>query len=315
MSNISLLPAELIKRGKWIDYRDQIWGDSYNWSWNRLTHQVEYVVVHHSVTDHNATPNDIALLHKVRGWGGIGYHFVITKDGTVYYVGDIGTARANVLNKNEQVIGVNMIGDFTKHLPSDAQIISAHELCRFLLFDLDAYPNLKNWEQLFGHKLLQNTLCPGTSWPIDMRQRIIDSRPYTPVKDNVVISPEPEPVKPTPTSSTTIRDDNRLIEVGGAFKIMKLKTIKDLLTKWKMELETLKNIPISVRDILQLKTTIKDVAGMIQAVGSDVIDLRNKGGVNCSAYTSKLREITAIVSGKGWSRTKINKIKKLLEEV
>ncbi len=312
MSNITLTPQELVKRGKWIDYRDPIWGDSYNWSWNRSTNDVKFVTLHHSVTDHNATPDDIALMHMARGWGGIGYHFVITKDGTVYYVGDIGTARANVLNKNEQVIGICMIGDFTKHLPSDEQIISAHELCKFLLFDIDAYPYLKDWNQLVGHKDMQATACPGSSWPNDMRKRIIDSRPYTPV-ENTPVPPLPEP-EPAPAPSSLVRDENTLIEVGGDFKIMKLLTIKELLTAWKRELEEIKNIPIGVRDILELKTTLKDVAGMIQAVGSDVIDLRNKGGVNCSVYTSKLKEITAIVHGRGWSRTKVNKIKKLLEE-
>ena len=193
MSNISLNPPDLIKRGKWIDYRDPIWGDSYNWSWNRSTNDVKQVVFHHSVTKHEATPDDIALLHMARGWGGIGYHFVITKDGTVYYVGDIGTARANVLNQNEKVIGVNMVGDFTKHLPSDEQIISAHELAKHLLFDLDSYPHLKDWGQLVGHKDLQATQCPGSSWPDDMRQRIIDKRPYTPDVSDPATPPDDEP--------------------------------------------------------------------------------------------------------------------------
>lgn len=191
MANTPLHIPELIKMGKWVDYRDPIWGDSYNWSWNRRPDEVKYLVIHHTVTKHEATPDDIALLHKARGWGGIGYHFVITKDGTVYYVGDVGTARANVLNMNEQVIGISLIGDFTKHNPSDEQIISAHELCRFFLFEAPSFPNIKSWDDVVGHKELQATACPGTYWKgvsDSIYERIKNRIPYTPLPD-----PEPEP--------------------------------------------------------------------------------------------------------------------------
>ena len=182
MSNIALHIQDLIDRGLWVDYRGPIWGDSYNWSWNRKADEVKYVVIHHSVTSHDATPDDIALLHKARGWGGIGYHFVITKNGTVYYVGDVGTARANVLNMNEKVIGICLIGDFTKHLPSDEQIVSAHYLCKFFI-DNAQWPNVKSWEDIVGHKELQATACPGTSWkgaPDSMYWRIQNKYPYSP---------------------------------------------------------------------------------------------------------------------------------------
>lgn len=165
---------------KFVDYRQPIWGDSFNWSWNRPLEQVENLVIHHSAGIHDATPDDIALLHKTRGWGGIGYHFVITQDGTSYYVGDIGTARANVLNKNELVIGICLVGDFTKHLPSDEQITSAHLLCQRLI---ELVPNVKNWDQLKGHKDFQATACPGSSWDVggdSIYERIKNNIPYTP---------------------------------------------------------------------------------------------------------------------------------------
>lgn len=193
MANTPLYIPDLVNRGKWNDYRDEIWGDSYNWSWIRQWNQVKYLVIHHSVTKHEATPDDIALLHKARGWGGIGYHFVIDKAGVVYYVGDISTARANVLNKNEQVIGICMIGDFTKHLPSDEQIMSAHDLCKFFITSVPALPNVNGWEDLVGHKDLQATACPGSSWPNDIRQRIIDRRIYSPVEPPTPPTPPVDP--------------------------------------------------------------------------------------------------------------------------
>lgn len=179
MADTALYPKKLIERGKWNDYRMGIWGNSYTWSWIRPWSQLKYLVIHHTVTSHDATPDDIALLHRARGWSGIGYHLVITKDGTVHYVGDVATARANVLNKNEQVIGITIVGDFTKHLPSDEQIKSAHDLCKYFLTEVPSIPTLNSWDQVVGHKDLQATQCPGTSWPDDMRQRIIDRRVYS----------------------------------------------------------------------------------------------------------------------------------------
>ncbi len=186
MSNIPLDPPDL----DFIDSRDSIWGDSYNWSWNRPLNQAQFLVIHHSVTPHDATPDDIALLHKARGWGGIGYHIVITRNGTVYYVGDIGTARANVKDKNEKVIGICLIGDFTKHLPSDPQIISTHKLCQFFIGNYPALENITGWDKmLVGHKDLQATACPGSSWgatnPDHMKWRIATGTPYTPVVEPV----------------------------------------------------------------------------------------------------------------------------------
>lgn len=165
---------------KFIDYRQPIWGDSFNWVHNRALSLIKYLVIHHTVTSHDATPDDIALLHKARGWLGIGYHFVITKDGRVWYVGDIGTSRANVADKNDFVIGIALTGDFTKHLPSDEQITSAHLLCTGLI---ERIAQLKNWDNVVGHKFFQATACPGSSWNGElggMKDRIEKNIPYTP---------------------------------------------------------------------------------------------------------------------------------------
>lgn len=186
---------------KFIDYRDKIWGDSFSWVNERSSADIKLLAIHHSVTSHDATPDKIAELHKVRGWGGIGYHFVITKDGNVYYVGDISTARANVYDMNDLVIGICMVGDFTKHLPSDEQITSCHKLCQFFI-DIASVPNVKSWDDVVGHKGMKmiapdygrtstGTLCPGTSWDKsidgDMWWRIKTGTVYTkPPEDEVV---------------------------------------------------------------------------------------------------------------------------------
>lgn len=161
---------------KFKDYRSVVMGDSYNWSWVRAMSQPRYIAIHHTAGPDTQTPEQIAAYHvQSRGWGGIGYHFLIAKDGTVYYVGDLTTARANVANYNEQVIGVCLIGNFTGGVnPTSAQIASAHELCSQMLFRTPELTNINDWNDVIGHKQLNATACPGDNWDA-MRAQIINS--------------------------------------------------------------------------------------------------------------------------------------------
>lgn len=154
---------------RFVDLRDSIPGDSYNWSWIRPLSQVNYLAIHHTAGPDTQTPAEIANYHiNNNGWGGIGYHFLIGKDGTVYYAGDLSTARANVANLNEQVIGICLIGNFTSgRTPSQEQYDSAHKLCDFFINNFPDLTNVKSWESVRGHKELpgQSTTCPGDNWP------------------------------------------------------------------------------------------------------------------------------------------------------
>ena len=151
-----------------IDLRDSIPGDSYNFSWTRPLSGVNYLAIHHTAAPDTQTPEQIANFHiNSNGWGGIGYHFVIAKDGTVYYVGDISTARANVANLNDQVIGICLIGNFTAgREPQDTQLDSARKLCEFFFTNYPDLSNIDSWDRVMGHKDLpgQSTICPGDNW-------------------------------------------------------------------------------------------------------------------------------------------------------
>lgn len=152
---------------KFVDLRDILSGDAYNWSWERPLAQVNYLAIHSTNGANTQTPQDIANLHiNTNGWGGIGYHFLIDKEGIVYYVGDISTARANVASLNEQVIGIGLIGNFTGgQVPSIEQLGAAHKLCEFLI-SFTNLPSVRSWDKVRGHKELPNqtTNCPGETW-------------------------------------------------------------------------------------------------------------------------------------------------------
>jgi len=185
--NTPLYIPVLEERKKYEDYRYGIWGDSFSWYQPRDWKTIEHLVIHHSVTTPTSnSKNDvdyIAELHRRRGWGGVGYHLIITADGVVWYVGDIGVQRANVADMNHKVIGICLVGDFTNHNPTDEQILSAHDLCKHFLFNFPPLVNTAAWEDVVGHKELQATACPGISWkgaPDSMYERIKNRIPYTP---------------------------------------------------------------------------------------------------------------------------------------
>lgn len=176
---------------KFVDLRDSIPGDSYNWSWVRSLSQVNYLAIHHTAGPDTQTPEQIANFHiNSNSWGGIGYHFLIAKDGAVYYVGDISTARANVANLNDQVLGICLIGNFTQgRLPTNEQLDSAHKLCDFFISHFPDLSNVNSWASVRGHKELpgQSTACPGDNW-LSWRIQIVEG-----------IIPDETPQPPTPT--------------------------------------------------------------------------------------------------------------------
>ena len=189
MSKIDLSVVSL--GNKFVDLRDTIPGDSYNWSWTRPLSQVNYLAIHHTAAPDSQTPDQIANFHiQSNGWGGIGYHFLIDREGIVYYVGDISTARANVANLNEQVLGICLIGNFTNVEPTSPQIDSAKKLCDFFINNYPDLPNVNSWDSVMGHKELpgQSTACPGNTWSL-WKTKITSGGGGTPVSEGGISTP------------------------------------------------------------------------------------------------------------------------------
>jgi hypothetical protein len=151
---------------KFVDYRDRIPGDSYSWSWERPLSEPIYIAIHHTAGPSSQTPDQIASYHvNSLGWGGVGYHFIISSNGTVYYVGDLTTARANVLNMNNLVIGICLVGNFMNGaIPTENQLNTCNLLCAQLLFNTPQLSGIDGWEDVKGHKELSSTACPGDTW-------------------------------------------------------------------------------------------------------------------------------------------------------
>lgn len=73
---------------------------------------VEYLIIHSSATPPKMDigRKEIDRWHRQRGWLGIGYHFVIRRDGTTETGRDETTAGAHAYGYNSKSIGICMVG-------------------------------------------------------------------------------------------------------------------------------------------------------------------------------------------------------------
>lgn len=116
--------------------------------------KVKYIVVHHSATDFGS-PMVFAKHHvQKKGWPGIGYHFVIDKDGTTFVTNPIDTLSYHVARNNTPCIGICLIGNFDKYEPTKEQLVSLDQIIYSLQTIL---PNL----EVRGHRDFKSTSCPG----------------------------------------------------------------------------------------------------------------------------------------------------------
>ncbi len=157
----------------WIyDLRNPIAGDSYNWAGTEPMAAKKSIVIHHTgVNTANSGGEDgfsIANYHTTKnGWGGIGYHFVITHDNhgavQVQYVGDLATYRAHVANNNPGRIGICLVGNFEQEVPGQEQLAATRRLIDYLIAPNNIAPSLNFHSQVVGHGDLMATGCPGKS--------------------------------------------------------------------------------------------------------------------------------------------------------
>lgn len=129
-------------------------------SMNTITH----IVIHYSATyeDQNLTVKDIDKMHKARGWKGVGYHYVIRRDGKVEVGRPETQVGAHVGGQNSGKLGICAIGGLNRATGPNkgvdnrtkAQIESQIKLIRDIL---KRHPKAK----VVGHRDLAATQCPG----------------------------------------------------------------------------------------------------------------------------------------------------------
>ena len=117
------------------------------------------IVLHHAAAS-NASVETVHGWHKGNGWIGIGYHFYVRKDGSVYRGRPENWVGAHTVGHNSTKLGICAEGNFETETMSEAQKNAIIELLAYLF---GKYGNLK----VYKHKDLNSTACPGKNYPFD----------------------------------------------------------------------------------------------------------------------------------------------------
>ena len=143
---------------------------------NRLV--TDCIVVHHIGMPNNddVSAETVHEWHLNQGWAGIGYHFLIRKDGTIEQGRPLGTVGAHVYGENRHTVGINLAGNFELGDPTEAQTAAAARLIASLctVYQLDP-----RWQgPVKGHRDLNATACPGRSLYAQLPDIVQQARLY-----------------------------------------------------------------------------------------------------------------------------------------
>jgi len=129
--------------------------------------QITQIVIHHDAAAPPKPGKEIERLkryshmHAAEGWGGIGYHYAIGTDGTVYKCNPVTSRTNHAKGGNKQSIGVMLFGNFMTAEPTKAQLTAACALVRVLRAKIPSIKTVVPHRKVKG----SNTACPGTHLP------------------------------------------------------------------------------------------------------------------------------------------------------
>lgn len=123
--------------------------------------KITKIIIHCSATPEGRdyTIADIDRWHKQKGWKGIGYHYVVYRDGSVHPGRSIEEIGAHCTGQNANSIGVCYIGGLSADgkTAKDTRTPKQKEALRDLVKRLQMkYPNAS----IHGHNEFANKACP-----------------------------------------------------------------------------------------------------------------------------------------------------------
>lgn len=115
------------------------------------------IILHHAAAT-KCTAQQIHQWHLANGWVGIGYHFLVRKDGSVYRGRPEDTVGAHAGNNNYDSIGVCFEGSFDKEQMGEVQRKAGAELVAYL-------KGKYGITKVQKHSDVNATGCPGAHFP------------------------------------------------------------------------------------------------------------------------------------------------------
>lgn len=119
--------------------------------------KTDEVILHHAEAS-SATVWDINAWHLDNGWVGIGYHYYIRKDGSIYRGRPEWAVGAHATGHNDRSIGICCEGAYMTETMPAAQLASLKALLRDIM---GRYGTLA----LKRHRDVNATSCPGDNFP------------------------------------------------------------------------------------------------------------------------------------------------------
>lgn len=133
----------------------------YDLKFNSLSERyvTDMIVVHHTgnPSDDDLSAEDIHEMHQNQGWAGIGYHYVIRKNGQIEQGRPDWAVGSHAYGENWHSIGIHVSGNFEEAEPTEYQIESLAYLIGWLCEEYDLDPSVA----VVGHRDLMATACPG----------------------------------------------------------------------------------------------------------------------------------------------------------
>lgn len=121
--------------------------------------KTDMIVVHHvAIPSGDISAAQIHKAHLANGWAGIGYHYLIRKDGTIERGRPLATVGAHAYGENFHTIGICVAGNFNEENLEPAQYNALYNLIQNLCKIYDIMPDDHT---LVGHRDLNDTSCPG----------------------------------------------------------------------------------------------------------------------------------------------------------
>ena len=137
---------------------------------------VKYITVHHDgmspflAKDERSSASRVELIrtgHRGKGWGDIGYHYVVDRGGRVWEGRDMKYQGAHVKECNEGNLGICCLGNFDEQSPSDEQVAALEKLLNVLMNKYGVSVSRVKTHQEWASA---RTACPGRSLQAEMRQ-------------------------------------------------------------------------------------------------------------------------------------------------
>lgn len=118
------------------------------------------IVIHHAglTKDVDIDVASIHDMHLGNGWAGIGYHFVVHKDGFIEQARPLQYVGAHAYQHNQFTVGICMTGNYNMAYPPFEQTLAVEQLTAALCKKYKIKPEEYT---IFGHRDLNDTSCPG----------------------------------------------------------------------------------------------------------------------------------------------------------